>query len=203
MSRFWVARSPQSRAIILAALASVFGAVIGVAALRTAPAKDSASAELSPIDFRENPIGPGAERMSGMPSNVTALPFDVLLPTSVNGSANIDISWVRVTPEPALAVQLTSGMLLTERLAEAIDFPTDRYYAQLGEGVLGASIQLVNDSPALVIQSSPELDNPSSVDIILRGVHISIIGNPGQDVAELVSLASEIPAQGAGSPPPA
>jgi hypothetical protein len=66
--------------------------------------------------------------------------------------------------------------------------------------VPGASIKEINGAPALVIQSSPELENPSSVDLILQGVHVSIIGAVGQDASELVALADTIPANGAGTP---
>jgi hypothetical protein len=48
--------------------------------------------------------------------------------------------------------------------------------------------------------ATPKLDNPSSVDVILDGIHISVIGSGGQDPRELVDLVSAMPASGAGEP---
>jgi hypothetical protein len=109
-------------------------------------------------------------------------------------------SWIRADIEPALAVEFSSGVVLTERVAEAIDFPTEKYYKQLVEGVPGGYIDQVNEAAAMAIQSQSDLGNPSSVDVILEGVHISIIGAVGQDASELVALARSIPATGAGGP---
>lgn len=159
-----------------------------------------AQQQASVIDMKTNPIGPGAQMTNGLPSEIGVLPFTALLPESDDGSTEIQTSWIRVDVEPALAVQLASGVLIMERLAEVIDFPTDTYYLQLAEEVPGASIDQINGASALVIQSTADLGNPSSVDIILRGVHVSIIGAVGQDASELVALASAIPATGAGTP---
>lgn len=149
------------------------------------------------FDTSANPIGPGAVQSSGVPPNSDALPFTALLPKSSDPSTDVKTSWIRVEIEPAFAVELASGVRIMERAAEAIDFPTDKYYEQLGEGVPGASIEQINGAAALVIQSNTDLGNPSGVDLILQGVHISIIGAVGQDVSELVTLAGSIPATGA------
>jgi hypothetical protein len=90
--------------------------------------------------------------------------------------------------------------LLPFMVSEAIDFPTDTYYKELAQGVPGGYIDQINAASALVIQSQTELGNPSSVDVILEGVHISIIGAVGQDASELVTLARSIPATGPGVP---
>lgn len=194
-------QSPRAIAFLLGVVAFLLGGAIALIAFtdfgRGAPPRQQ-HANLT--DMRANPIGPGAQMTSGLPSDTSVFPFAPLLPTSDDGSTDVKTAWARVDVEPALAVELQSGVLIMERLAEAIDFPTDAYYKQLGEGVPGGSIDEINGAPALVIQSTTDLGNPSSVDTILQGVHISIVGAVGQDVSELVALARTIPATGAGGP---
>ncbi len=107
---------------------------------------------------------------------------------------------MRRDDNPGMAVRYESGVTILERVAEDIDFPTDDYYKQLVVGVPGGSVTTINRAPAMVIQSTEQLGNPSSVDVILQGVHISIIGNVGQDSEELIELASTFGASGAGKP---
>jgi hypothetical protein len=52
----------------------------------------------------------------------------------------------------------------------------------------------------MVIEGTKEPDNPPSVDVILQGVHISIIGNVGQPSGELMALVRTFEAEGAGEP---
>lgn len=193
-------RSPQVFGLLLGGVAFLVGGAVGLVAFSGFGRGEPPAQHASLIDMRTNPIGPGAQMTNGLPSEIGVLPFTALLPESDDGATDIQTSWIRVDVEPALAVQLESGTLIMERLAEVIDFPTDTYYLQLAEGVPGASVDEINGASALVIQSTSDLGNPSSVDIILQGVHISIIGAVGQDASELVALTSTIPATGAGAP---
>jgi hypothetical protein len=152
-------------------------------------------------DWRSSPIGPGAEETDGLPPDLGRLPFSPILPGTDDSSNEVTTAWARIDgDDPALAVKLQSGVFIMESPAESIDFPTDQYYKQLQDGLPGASVIQVNKASAMQIQSSETFGAPSSVDVILEGVHISIIGDVGQDVAQLVALADSLPATGSGAP---
>jgi hypothetical protein len=136
--------------------------------------------------FDSDPIGPGATETRDLTADIGKLPFTPILPKS--GGA-IQKVWLRTDTEPGLAVRYESGVTILEGVAEPIDFPTGKYYSQLAEGLPGSSTTTVNEAPAVVIWSTEELGNPSSVDLILGGVHVSIIGDVGQDAQELVAMA--------------
>jgi hypothetical protein len=177
----------------------VLGGVAAAALFRDVGAKPNPlEQDAALINAAANPIGPGAVEAAGLPSNSDLLPFKIVLPADTGPSTTVTSSWIRVNPAPAVAVELQSGVRIMERPAEAIDRPTDQFYTELGADLTGATVQQINGAAALVIQSTPDLGNSSSVDIILQGVHLSIIGSPGQDVSELVSLAQSIPAAGPG-----
>lgn len=152
----------------------------------------------SVLDFESQPLGPVGERVSDL-SETQDLPFSVILPKE-DSSGGVQAVWMRRDDNPGMAVRYESGVTILERVAEDIDFPTDDYYKQLVVGVPGGSVTTINRAPAMVIQSTEQLGNPSSVDVILQGVHISIIGNVGQDSEELIELASTFGASGAGKP---
>jgi hypothetical protein len=191
----------RTRVVALAAGAFVIGAGFAFVVLtRDTPGVGRQQQPAAILGAIDSPIGPGATNTVGLPTDLSILPFPALLPATEDPSADVNQSWIRFDIEPALAVEFSSGVVLAERVAEAIDFPTDKYYEELAEGVPGGYIDQVNQASALVIQSQTDLGNPSSVDVILEGVHISIIGAVGQDPAELVALARSIPATGAGVP---
>lgn len=194
------ASSGQRRTALIVAAGLTLGGLTALVAFRNLPqdALPASHQGLDSLTTGDSPIGPGAESASGSPT--TAMPFPVLLPASNDQSTEITTSWTRATFEPAVALELRTGTLIMERPAEAIDFPTDEYYRQLGDGLEGATILDINGASALAIQSTLDLGNPSSVDVILSGVHVSIIGAIGQDVSELVELARSLPATGAGQP---
>jgi hypothetical protein len=174
------------------------GAIAAVAGSLPIGGDPPSPSRVTTLDWTSNPIGPGADKGSEVPSS-GQLPFKVLLPRE-DPSVSVEMVWTRADVEPALAVQYASGIYLIESPAEPIDFPTDSYYEELVKDLPGASLIDINGAPAIVIQSSDDLGNPSSVDVILEGVRISIIGSVGQDASELVVLASSIPAEGAGRP---
>jgi hypothetical protein len=179
---------------------SLVGGLAAWAIFAHADQRKSTEAVGNMVAFETNPIGPGAQVTVDVPAEANDLPFQVLLPQSDDPAYQPKSVWTRVDSEPAIAVQLQSGVFILERAAEKIDFPTDEYYRQLGDGVPGASVTEVNKASALLIQSSDSLGNPSSVDVIVQGVHLSVIGSPGQDTSELVALVGLIPASGAGRP---
>jgi hypothetical protein len=181
----------------LAAAAFVVGTGVGFVLTHDTPRAGRQQQQAAIPAALDSPIGPGATKAAGLSTHLNELPFPALLPTT---NAEVKQSWIRVNIEPALAVELSSGVMVKERVAEAIDFPTDTYYKELAQGVPGGYIDQINAASALVIQSQTELGNPSSVDVILEGVHISIIGAVGQDASELVTLARSIPATGPGVP---
>jgi hypothetical protein len=151
------------------------------------------------LNFKSEPLGPAGERVADL-SATQELPFSVILPNGDSTSGGVQAVWMRTDDNPGLAVRYDSGVTILERIAEDIDFPTDSYYKHLAEGVPGASVTTVNDAPAMVIEGTEELGTPPSVDVILQGVHISIIGNVGQPSGELIALASTFEADGAGNP---
>jgi hypothetical protein len=151
------------------------------------------------LNFESQPLGPAGERVADL-SATEELPFSAVLPNGDSTSGEVQAVWMRTDDNPGLAVRYDSGVTILERVAEDTDFPTDSYYEQLAEGVPGASVTTVNDAPAMVIEGTKELGNPPSVDVILQGIHISIIGNVGQPSGELIALANTFEADGAGKP---
>jgi hypothetical protein len=191
------------RWFVLFAAVAVAVTIAGIAAAaRDAPR--GAGGRLGPgLLNGMGPIGRSATESTDVDSTTfTGLPFVPLLPANDGGAMSIVRVWVRTDEQPAMAVELESGVVIMERLAEAIDYPTDAYYRAFADGVPGASVVELNGAPAMVIQGSEELGNPSSVDVILQGIHLSVIGGIAQPSDELVALVTDIAATGAGSPAP-
>jgi hypothetical protein len=66
------------------------------------------------------------------------------------------------------------------------------YEQQIAEGALG-SVQTIQGVPALVIPPDAQAKGlPGSVDVVIRGVHVTIIGYGGFSETDLVGLASSL-----------
>jgi hypothetical protein len=172
-------------------IAAAMGSLVAVGIFWVAGGASRGASPPSPLQaslhrFDSHPMGPGATETRDLTADIAKLPFTPILPRSGDAIQKV---WLRTDIEPGLAVRYESGVTILESVAEPIDFPTDKYYSQLAEGLRGTSTTIIDGVPAMVIQSTKELGNPSSVDLILQGVQVSTIGNVGQDAQELVALA--------------
>jgi hypothetical protein len=190
---------PFARSLEWFAIALAVGLIVGLGVIRAVDPLGHGGGSIGRLEadsFPLAPIGPGAEESDTVPaSEAAALPF----PTELPQGYEPEHVWIRTTEAPALALRYPDDIYLVERQAEAIDYPTDSYYAALADGVAGAHTSTVNSAPAMLIDATKGLGNPSSVDVILRGVHISVLGYGGQSADELVKLTEAIPVSGSGT----
>ncbi len=147
----------------------------------------SAPVALNPVDPASAPIGSDAETTT-LSRAQDAAPFEVLDPsTKLASHETVNKIWGRYDTDPAVAIEYQSGIQILESPAPAIDFPTDYFYKQLSADLPGASVTLINDAPATVIQTVESQGNPASIDVILDGVRVTILGLKGQSVDDLTT----------------
>jgi hypothetical protein len=155
---------------------------------------------LNSVDPTNAPIGSDAETTT-LSRAEGAAPFTVLEPsTKLASDQTVTQVWARYDTDPAVGIQYQSGIDVLESPAPSTDYPTGSFYKELSVDLPGASVTTLNDAPAMVIETVDSQNNPASVDVILGGVRVSVLGLNGQSVNDLTTLVQSLPATGPGQP---
>jgi hypothetical protein len=182
------------------------GAILAIVAISSvdeahrAPSKPGVMGVHSGVD-PDNPLPGGNTAETTFAQAERSAPFEVLWPSTKQASSDtLTDVWSRTDWEPGVAMRYASGVEVIELVADPLSYPTDEFFAKLGDGLPGAHVSMINDAPSLVIESVPDQDNPPAVETILQGIHVTVYGLEGQTIDDVIAVAESLPATGPGKP---
>lgn len=183
-------KTPSSQRVGLAA-------ALGAAVVLAAFAFITASRPTHPVAVGVAGGGPpgGVPLAGGQETGIGAVSaqvsFHVYLPdTAAASDSGVSHAWVRTTSDPEIYVEYQSGVILIEKQPVSNSAPSSIYQEQITEGVPG-TIMTLNGQQVFIVPSDNSGDS-GSVNMVLNGTNIAVIGDNSIPASTLTTVASSI-----------
>lgn len=180
-------KAPKAVAVIGAA---VVLALFGLAAsARFGPGSRQQATAAGGMAAGGNPLAAGQPVIVAQAA--AQVPFHVYLPqTSAASDAFVTGAWIRTAWDPEIYVEYQSGIVLIEKQPVSSAPPSSVYQEQIAEGVPG-QISTIDGQQVFVVPADTSGDK-GSVNMVLNGTNIAVIGDNSLPASTLVSVASSI-----------